>query len=394
MNIIIIAPTYPPTQGGVQTQVNLLSETLNRKGHKITIITEGVMGVPDVERKEGVAIFRLRPPFVTLDPWRSYFFIRQNIKAIKAIVVEAKADILHVYYANRSFAYAYLLKRHFAIPIVSTIQVSWQADPLYKEWRFDIKEIPRRLLKLYFGLWFEKKSILSSDWIITPSNQFNKMCKIIRNDEKITLIPNAIDLNQFNPDAEPVKLDCDGIKILCPARISPEKGQMYLVDALKIIRNTINAHVFLMGSWTEKRKQKLEAQALKLCLKDYVHFIPPCSYEKLPCFYKVADLIVLPSISEGFPIAILEDMAMGKLVVASDVGGISDAIEDRKNGLLVPPRDAKTLAEAIIEGLTNNKMREEIGRNARKKALREYDIKINIKKIEEVYRNCIEGATL
>lgn len=391
MNILIFTPTYPPTQGGVQTQVKLLAEELCKRGHNISIITEEVKNIPEVKEKENIKIFKLKSPLIKIDPWRSYFFIKQNINEIKKIMGEEKADILHVYYADMSFAYAYLLKRHFIIPIVSTIQVSWQVDPLYREWRFDIKEIPRRFLKLYFGLWFEKKSILSADWIITPSDHFNKVCKRIRSDEKITTIPNAIDLDQFNPDVKSIKLDHEGPKILCPARISPEKGQLYLVDALKIIHNVIKAHVFFMGSGTEKRKKKLETRALKLGLKDYIHYVPPCPYEELPCFYKAADLVALPSISEGFPIVVLENMAMGKLVVASNVGGISNAIEDKKNGLLVPPRDAKKLAEAIIEGLTNKKMQEEIGRNAYKKALSNYDIRTNIKKIEQVYRKCKYG---
>jgi len=392
MNIVIVTPTYHPTQGGVQTQVKLLAETLNMRGHKITIITEKVIGVPNIEEKEGISIFRLTSPSIKIDPWRSYFFIRRNINFIKLIMKGEKPDVMHIYYANRSFAYAYLLKKHFTVPIVSTTQVSWQADPLYKEWKWGIKEIPRRLLKLYWGLWFEKKSILSSDWIIAPSNQFYKMCKRIRNDEKTTIIPNAIDLDQFNPDVEPIKLDCNGVKILCPARISPEKGQMYLVDALKTIHNAIaDAHVFIMGAVNPKERgerKKLEAEALKLGLGDYVHFIPPCSYKDLPRFYKAADLIALPSVSEGFPITILENMAMSKLVVASNVGGVSNAIDDKKNGLLVPPRDPEKLAEAIIEGLTNKKMREEIGRNAHKKALRDYDIGTTIKRIERVYRDC------
>lgn len=392
MNIVMVTPTYPPTQGGVQTQVNLLAETLNKRGHKITIITERVEDALDVEIVEGITIFRLPPPLVKLDPWRSYFFIRKNINTIKTILKEEKADVIHIHHANRSFAYAYLLKKHFTTPIVSTIHVSWLGNPLYREWRMDIKEPIRRALKLLPGLWFDKQSIISADFVIAISKHFEKVCKEIRGDGRVTTIPNAIDLNQFNPDVQTSSniLNTDGYNILCSGRLSPEKGQIYLVRALKTIDNFKNFHVFFMGASEPKEKKKIEILASKLKLKNYVHFIPPVPYDQVPQVYNNADLIVVPSTSESSGLVILENMALGNVVVASNVGGVPELIEDGITGLLVPPKNPNALAETIIKALEDWELRNKIKTNAIKRAM-DFDIEKTVGKIEEVYTEVSNG---
>lgn len=390
MNIVMVTPTYPPTQGGVQTQVNLLAETLNKRGHKITIITERVDGALDIEVKEGISIYRLDSPFIKLDPWRSYFFIKQNINTFKLIMKEEKADVIHVHHANRSFAYTYLLKKHFTIPVVSTIHVSWLGDPLYREWRRNIKEPVRRTLKVLPGLWFDKQSIISADFVITISKHFEEVCKRVRGYEYITTIPNAVALNQFNPAVQPAEFWRNDCKILCPARISPEKGQIYLIEALKEVNESKKVHVFFMGASDLKEKNKIKNLASQLKLEDYVHFFPPRPYDQVPQYYKAADLIVLPSTSEGLPLAIIENMALGNVVIASNVGGIPELIEDGVTGLLVPPKNPEALAKAIINVLEDLELRNKIKVNAIKRAM-DFDIEKTVGKIEEVYTEVSNG---
>ena len=390
MNIVMVTPTYPPTQGGVQTQVKLLAETLNKRGHKITIITEKVVGVPNIEVKDGISIFRLTPAFIKLDPWRSYFFIRRNINTIKLIMRGEKADVIHVHHANRSFAYAYLLKKYSTIPIVSTIHVSWSGDPLYQEWKMNVKEPVRRGFKLLLGLWFDKQSIISADYVITISKHFEEVCKEIRGERGVTAIPNALDLNQFTPAVRPAEFNRNDCKILCPARISPEKGQIYLIEALKIVNESKKSHVHFMGANEPKERKKIESLTSKLKLENYVHFIPPRPYDQVPQYYKAADLVVLPSTSEGLPLAIIENMALGNVVIASNVGGIPELIEDGVTGLLVPPKNPEALAKAIINVLEDWKLRNKIKANAIKRAM-DYDIEKTVGEIEKIYTEVLNG---
>jgi glycosyltransferase involved in cell wall biosynthesis len=88
------------------------------------------------------------------------------------------------------------------------------------------------------------------------------------------------------------------------------------------------------------------------------------SYEEIPKYMSAADVFVLPSISEGLPVVILEAMACGLPVIASRISGIPDVVVDNHNGLLVQPRDAKGFANAIITVLSNEKLRSSLSKGA------------------------------
>ena len=96
------------------------------------------------------------------------------------------------------------------------------------------------------------------------------------------------------------------------------------------------------------------------------------------------DLIVQPSLSETFGIAILENMSLGNVIIASSVGGIPEIIDDGINGLLVPPANPEFLADKIIVALTDTELREKIKRNAPIKASR-----FDISKITDRYESLL-----
>jgi glycosyltransferase involved in cell wall biosynthesis len=101
-----------------------------------------------------------------------------------------------------------------------------------------------------------------------------------------------------------------------------------------------------------------------------------------------ADLFVLPSEREGLPIALLEAMALGRPVVASAVGGIPDVITHGKDGLLVTPHDARSLADAMVVLLNNEVIRRRLGDEALTRSL-QFDIGNAIDRMENVYRELV-----
>jgi len=300
-------------------------------------------------------------------------------------VCSSDLDLIHVHHFDQSCPYVYLLKKMFKIPIISTVHASLLIDKEYLKFRIDFKEPFRWLLRILPILWFETKSIQSSDYLITVSKNLEDLCKSLRKDDYIIMIPNAINLQQFNPDIKPENFKIEGFKILCPGRISPEKGQLYLVDALKIVREKLPAQVIFMGSEHANMLPSLKNRIHVLKLDECIHFLPAQPYESIPRIYKAADLIVIPSLSESFGLVILENMALGNVVVASNVGGIPELIEDKKTGLLVPPANPQLLAEAIILALTDAQLRENIKKNAIEKA-QEYDIQTIVLDVERCYR--------
>lgn len=304
---------------------------------------------------------------------------------------DEKFDLIHVHHFDLSCPFVYLLKKMFKIPIISTVHASLLIDKEYLKFRIDFKEPFRWLLRILPILWFETKSIQSSDYIITVSKNLEDLCKSLRKDDHINMIPNAINLQQFNPNIKPENFEIEEFKILCPGRISPEKGQLYLVDALKLVRKKFPAQVIFMGSEHSNMLPALKNRLHVLKLDEFIHFFPAQPYESIPRYYKAADLIVIPSLSESFGLAILENMALGNVVVASNVGGIPNLIEDKKTGLLVPPGNPQLLAEAIILAMTDAQLVENIKKNAIEKA-QEYDIQIIVLDVERCYRKTLNSG--
>ena len=140
--------------------------------------------------------------------------------------------------------------------------------------------------------------------------------------------------------------------ILFVGRLIDWKGVHTLVSSVKKVRDTVrNARLVIVGDGPERKS--LADRVKELGLEDSVTFTGQVSDEELKDYYSRASVFVLPSITvnnqtEGLGVVLLEAMASGIPVIGSNTGGIPDIIEDKVNGLLVPPGDPDALAEAII----------------------------------------------
>ena len=135
--------------------------------------------------------------------------------------------------------------------------------------------------------------------------------------------------------------------LICPARlVDDQKGQHVLVDALAVVRKNIPAAVWFIGKAAKPYQDLLEAQAQALGLSQAIHFLGYRS--DLPALLPLADIVVLPRMHEAVPRVLLEAMAAGRPVVATNVGGTPELVTEGETGLLVPPSDASRLAEALI----------------------------------------------
>lgn len=165
------------------------------------------------------------------------------------------------------------------------------------------------------------------------------------------IIPMGVDVVRFHPTIRVASAE-PGPHILSVGRLAAKKGLHHLIDALaRIAPDLPGARLTVVGDGPVRAA--LEAQAERLGVSDRITFVGMVPNEDLPAHFATADLFVVPSIidetgdREGLPVSILEAAACGVPIVASDVGGISDFVEDRVTGLLVPAGDVAALAEAI-----------------------------------------------
>jgi glycosyltransferase involved in cell wall biosynthesis len=143
------------------------------------------------------------------------------------------------------------------------------------------------------------------------------------------------------------------------ARLEPEKGHPTLIEAWPIVLRAVpDAYLLIVGEGS--RRDALEAQARELRVAHRVVFTG--RRDDVPAVTAALDVAVLPSYREAQGLTILEAMALSRPVVASNVGGIPEMIEDGRTGLLVPPHDADALAAAIIRLLKNHPLADTLGR--------------------------------
>jgi glycosyltransferase involved in cell wall biosynthesis len=170
---------------------------------------------------------------------------------------------------------------------------------------------------------------------------------------------------QFNPDAPrdlKLTLNPTGPIVLTVARIFPGKGLIYLVEAARIVANEVPTVKFIVkaSSSDERYEGRIRNLIHKHNLQQHFMILGGSPYSEMPKYMSAADVFVLPSISEGLGLVILEALATGVPVVASRVGGIPDILIHEHNGLLVEPRDAEGLAEAIVRILSDEKLRKRL----------------------------------
>jgi len=163
-------------------------------------------------------------------------------------------------------------------------------------------------------------------------------------DLKIKVISNGVDTNKFYPAKKPVKQPI----ILCTSRFGARKGVDYLIKAMALIPK---AHLWLAGSGVLEPQLKQLVKQLHLSRR--VKFLGLIPHNRLPALYRRARLFVLPSLSESQSNSLMEALASGLPVVATNIGGNPELVNNH-NGILVPPGDSQALAGAINQALNIN----------------------------------------
>ncbi|MBF0421607.1 MAG: TIGR03088 family PEP-CTERM/XrtA system glycosyltransferase [Magnetococcales bacterium] len=190
-------------------------------------------------------------------------------------------------------------------------------------------------------------------------------------ERKIRLIVNGIDTQHFAPGSKtlpprPGFADEAHFIIGTVGRLWPIKDQANLIRALALMgeRDPLalnRSRVVLLGDGPQRRELEQLAQNLGVFDQLWITGWRDDVAQLLHCF----DLFVLPSQAEGTPLTILEAMASGLPVVATNVGGVADVIQDEKTGTLVPPQDSEALMEAILRHLHNPHWSRQLGTAAR-----------------------------
>ncbi len=226
--------------------------------------------------------------------------------------------------------------------------------------------------------------------IIVVSNNLKKMLldKSI-NENKVKVLRNAVDINLQSLDEicraelrHKLHFNNDRFLIGYVGRLSKEKGIHYLLEAAsKAINRNIKLSIAIIGDGPDK--QFLIDRSKELKLDPYISFL---GFQQEPQqYFKCFDAFVLPSITEGTPMALLEAMALGIPAIASSVGEIPKIIDHKINGILVSPADINGLQIAIEELYCNSDLRESLSKAGKNTINQEFSISNWIAEIQNIY---------
>ncbi len=364
MRIAILIAGFPPSSiGGVEIASLNLARELAKRGHEVHVITTG-----DKERRgqqeEDFHIHCIQHAIVpTASPLGAISYSIKALIKMKGI----NPDIVHAQRFYREGLSAFLAKKFLKKPYC----IWCRGADIYLPWT--LKNVASRL--------FLKRA----NAVIALTQDMKKRIKEIC-DIDASVIPNGIDLEKFKglPHRNTSKLATNGQKtILFVGRLHPIKGVAYLIEAMKtIVNKNPKARLLLVGDGGER--QNLQNLVKKLDLTKYVDFIGKVGNEKVLEYMATSDVLVLPSLSEGFPVTMLEAMACGLPIVATKIGGIPEIVKNGENGFLVEPQNTREISEKILAFLENDELRGRISQN-NVRDVKKYSWKAVVEELEKVY---------
>ncbi|WP_278705348.1 glycosyltransferase family 4 protein [Parabacteroides goldsteinii] len=183
------------------------------------------------------------------------------------------------------------------------------------------------------------------------------------------------------------------LQILFPARILLDKGVIEFIEAAKAIRSKMKGKVLflLAGDCDLENLSVLTEENLSPLLEpNYIEWI---GFQKnMYTIYQYSDIVVLPSYREGLPKSLIEASAVGRPIITTDVPGCRECVRENWNGFLVPAKDSKALAEAILKLIENENLRNKFGENSRRLAEQQFSLSEVVNRHMNIYSNLIVSS--
>ncbi len=362
-----------------------LSRRLKQKGADVSVLVPHHPGSKRFEVVDGMRIHRFRYFFPSslerlcygagilpnmkksfLAKLQLHFLVKAELFALWSVARKEKPDLIHAHWILPQGFTAAIVSKILGIPVVVTAH----AGDVFPLNNFLFRSVSR--------------VALNSAAAITVNSAFTKSAVAKITKKPISIIPMGVDLKLFSSASSAAaaavrkKYSVKGKMLLFVGRLAEKKGVTYLISAMAAVAKQ-NPGIKLVVVGDGPEKQALEQQVQKLSLSASVAFAGSVSNSDLPAYYKAADIFVLPSIvtksgdTEGLGVVLLEAVAAGVPVIASNVGGIPDIVVDKKTGILVEQKNPGQLVSAITLLLKNSSLRKKLSGEALKHIRMNFD---------------------
>lgn len=318
-------------------------------------------------RRAGYPVFSLGLNLKRTPAW-------QVVKVLRSFLRHQSPDILHTHLYHPNL-YGRLAALGLGLPgVVASVHNSYRQVKFHRRvWNFLLWPLTDRLLVGSAQVWADVRR-----YDAVPAS-------------RLTLLPYGIRVEEFESpesrDEAKARLGVTGFCLGTIGRLEEQKGHKYLLAALPRLRDEIpDLTLLLVGAG--RLAETLQTQARELGVAELVWFLG--TRRDLPRLYRAMDVFVFPSLWEGLPLALLKAMAAGLPVVATRIGGAQEVVQDRHNGLLVPPAQPEPLAEAILELYHHPERRQVWGEQARRTIEESFSVQAMLRELQNLYRTLAE----
>lgn len=363
---------FPPLGGGGARVVYGLSKELVRLGHDVDLVTMGFRGLPRYEQVNEVNVHRVpcirtKESVCSTPEMASYAF--SAIPTVLRLVKRKHYLINHTHFIFPDGLVSFIAKKLTSLPYIITAHGS--DVPGYNPNRFKLGH------KLLSPAW--KRITQDAEQIICPSEVLKSLVLKRSSGAKITVIPNGIDMNKFQPDGNKRR------RILLVSRMFERKGLQYFLRALEglDLENEVN----IVGDGPYLRTLQQMADNLKIRVR-FWGWLENTSPELIE-LYETSSIFVFPSESENFPIVLLEAMAAGMAIITTKDTGCAEVVGDA--ALLVKPRDSRDIKEALCKLINNPDFCRELGQAARRRLENNFSWTVVARQYADLYEryaNC------
>jgi glycogen(starch) synthase len=345
------------------------------------------------ETVDGLHFYRTLQPqglLSRLPVFNVFAQMRATEKRLQEVAELIKPDIIHAHSPALNGMPAVRVGRTMGIPVVYEIRAFWEDAA--------VDHGTTRKGSLRYRLTRSQET-----WVVKQADAVTVICDGLRGDlikrgipgEKITVIPNAVDIEKFSLSGGPdpalkAQLGLEGSRVLgFIGSFYAYEGLDLLLDALpEILFHMPDVKVLLVGGGPQEAN--LRAQAKKLGVDGKVVFTGRVSHQQVNRYYDLVDVLVYARHSMRLtdlvtPLKPLEAMAQGRLFVASDVGGHKELIENGQTGLLFPAGDAKALGRTVMSLLDHPDQWPRLKANGRHFVETERNWKVSVARYEQVY---------
>ncbi len=367
--------------GGAQQLLFFLAKYTPKSNYNVIIcVLQDDEQIKDLFEQENVKVISLKKKRYSIINF--FYFLRYVSSVLKRLGHICRQEDVHVIQCHLSDAefLGILAGRLYKVDrIITTVHSS---ELLPQRNSFSPRNWIRIIATRVLYRWTRAIIAVSNE---TASN-VQKVFKVPP--EKIYIIPNRIDVNayqrqkNFPLDKISPALSAEH-RILClVGRLMPPKGHTYLLQAVKILCTEYPELRLLLVGDGELRRQ-LEDLCLELGIQDNVLFLG--SRADIADILSITEIFVLSSLWEGISLALIEAMAAGKPIVATDIPANQELLTHMQNGLLVPKQDPQALAEAIKSLLDDSVLAGKLGSKALQAAREKHDISLTIKELQPLW---------